>query len=49
VDNLEDTVHHAYGLMPNMSWVLDRGQRNGPRAFTEFKRAEEIWAERARR
>jgi hypothetical protein len=22
--------------------------RNGPRAYTEFKRAEEIWAERAR-
>ena len=101
MDNLEGTVHHAYGLMPNMSWVLERGgtilykaewtsaariddflerrkaqrtgvttpfhteqielravdrdafyrglRRNGPRAFTEFKRAEEIWAERARR
>jgi hypothetical protein len=24
-------------------------QRNGPRAYTEFKRAEEIWAERGRR
>jgi hypothetical protein len=95
-------VHHAYGLLPNMTWVLDRGgtilykaewtsgariadflerrkeqrsgrtattfhteqlelrsvdraafyeglQRNGPRASTEFKRAEEIWAERNRR
>jgi hypothetical protein len=91
-------VHHAYGLMPNMSWVLDRGgtilykamwtsaarigdflerqpaggaaatfyteqleprtldraaferglQRNGPRAATEFARAEQIWTERAR-
>jgi hypothetical protein len=95
-------VHRAYGSMPNMSWVLDRGgtilykaqwtstariadflerrqaqhtgntvapftteqvelreidraafrsglERNGPRAATEFARAEEIWAERARR
>jgi hypothetical protein len=94
-------VHRAYGLLPNMSWVLDRGgtilykaewtsaariaeflerrqaqpagpasgtfyaeqreplvreradfyrglERNGPRASTEFARAEEIWAERAR-
>jgi hypothetical protein len=91
-------VHLAYGLMPNMSWVLDRGgtilykamwtsarrigdflerqqaggaattfyteqleqrvldrdafqqglQRNGPRAATEFARAEQIWTERAR-
>jgi hypothetical protein len=101
VDDVEGAVHHAYGLMPNMSWVLDRGgtilykaewtsaarvddflerrqaqrtgvttpfhteqlelrtvdreafyrglQRNGPRAFAEFKRAEEIWAERAHR
>ena len=24
VDDLEGTVHTAYGLMPNMSWVLDR-------------------------
>jgi hypothetical protein len=95
-------VHRAYGLLPNMSWVLDRGgtilykamwtsaarigeflerqetqpsglaatafyseqlervprdraafqrglERNGPRAVTEFARAEQIWAERARR
>jgi hypothetical protein len=101
VDDLEGTVHRAYGLLPNMSWVLDRGgtilykamwtsaarvddflerrrtqraglgiapfhteqlelrsldraefyrglERNGPRAGTEFKRAEEIWSERAR-
>jgi hypothetical protein len=100
VDDREGTVHHAYGLLPNMSWVLDRGgsilykaewtsaarvgefferqeaqgspaggtfyaeqlepvtrdraafrrglERNGPRAVTEFARAEEIWAERAR-
>jgi len=94
-------VHHAYGLLPNMSWVLDRGgtilykamwtsaarvgeflerrqaqpggpasttfyseqleraardrdsfrrglERNGPRAATEFARAEQVWAERAR-
>ena len=91
-------MHRAYGLLPNMSWVLDRGgtiaykamwtsaahvgefleqrqagpasstfyaellapiardrpafqrglERNGPRAVTEFARAEEIWAERAR-
>lgn len=91
-------MHRAYGLLPNMSWVLDRGgtilykamwtsaahvgeflerrppgptsstfyaeqlapvvrdreafqrglERNGPRAVTEFARAGEIWAERAR-
>jgi hypothetical protein len=94
-------VHHAYGLLPNISWVLERGgsilykgmwtsaahivdflevraaspagpasgtfyaeqlgpivrdrdafyqglERNGPRAGTEFARAEQIWAERAR-
>ena len=94
-------MHRAYGLLPNMSWVLDRGgtilykamwtsaarvgeflerrrsqpggpasatfyaeqlepvgrdreafrrglERNGPRAGTEFSRAEQIWAERAR-
>jgi hypothetical protein len=98
VDDAEGTVHHAYGLLPNMSWVLDRRgtilykamwtsaahigaflagrpaagpsatfyaeelapvvrdrdafrrglERNGPRAVTEFARAEAIWAERAR-
>jgi hypothetical protein len=101
VDDLEGTVHRAYGLLPNMSWVIDRGgtilykamwtsaerigefverrsgqrragkrapfhteqlelrsldreafglglERNGPRAVTEFARAEEIWAERTR-
>jgi hypothetical protein len=100
VDDPAGTVHRAYGLMPNMSWVLDRGgtilykamwtsaahvgefleqreaqsgpasstfyveqlapvardrpafqdglERNGPRAVTEFARAEQIWAERAR-
>ena len=94
-------MHHDYGLLPNMPWVLDRGgtilykamwtsaariddflqrrqaqrtgvttpfhteqielravdrdafyrglRRNGPRAATEFARAEEIWAGRARR
>jgi hypothetical protein len=89
-------VHRAYGLLPNMSWVLVRGgtirykamwtsadrigdflgrplagparfhteqletrnvdrdgfqrglERNGPKAVTEFARAEEIWAARAR-
>ena len=94
-------MHSAYGLMPNMSWVLGRGgtilykamwtsaarigeflerqqaqpsglaqaafhseqlelrrrdgesfqrglERNGPRAVSEFARAEKIWAERAR-
>ena len=93
-------MHRAYGLLPNMSWVLGRGgtilykamwtsaahlgqflagrengsarpastfyaeelapigrdrdafrrglERNGPRAVTEFARAESIWAERAR-
>jgi hypothetical protein len=91
-------VHRAYGLLPNMSWVLGRGgtilykamwtsaahigeflagrpagpvvstfyaeelapvardrdafrsglERNGLRAVTEFARAEQIWAERAR-
>ena len=101
MDDFEGTVHRAYGLLPNMSWVLDRGgtilykamwtsavhigafleqreaipagpaastfyaeqfapvardrvafqrglERNGPRSVTEFARAEEIWAERAR-
>jgi hypothetical protein len=99
VDDLEGTVHRAYGLLPNMSWVLGRGgtilykamwtsaarlgeflerqqarpagpgsfyaeqlepvardrdafqrglERNGPRAATEFARAEQVWAERAR-
>jgi hypothetical protein len=101
VDGLDGTVHTAYGLMPNMSWVLGRGgtilykamwtsatrigeflerqqaqssglayaafpteqlelrrrdgesfqrglERNGPRAVSEFARAEQIWAERAR-
>lgn len=100
VDDLDGTAHHAYGLLPNMSWVIGRGgrilyksdwtsaanveafltrygagrtrrpptgtvgpylteqvefrdldreafyqrlQRNGPRAYNEFKRAEEIW------
>ena len=91
-------MHRAYGLLPNMSWVLGRGgtilykamwtsaahigeflegrpaglaastfyaeqlapvardrsafqrglERNGPRAVSEFARAEQIWAERAR-
>ena len=27
VDDLADTVHRAYGLMPNMTWVIDRGGR----------------------
>ena len=27
VDDLAGTVHHAYGLMPNMSWVIARGGR----------------------
>ena len=101
MDDLEGSVHRAYGLLPNMSWVLDRGgtiaykamwtsaahigefldrreatpsgpasstfyaeqlapvvrdrpafqrglERNGPRAVTEFARAEAVWAERAR-
>lgn len=101
VDDFDGTVHTAYGLMPNMSWVLARGgtilykatwtsaarigeflerneaqrhdpahrlfhteqlevrrrddeafqqglERNGPRAVSEFARAEQIWAGRAR-
>jgi hypothetical protein len=101
VDDLDGSVHIAYGLMPNMSWVLGRGgtilykamwtsaarigeflvrqqaqrgglayapfqteqlelrardsetfqrglERNGPRAVSEFARAEQVWAERAR-
>jgi hypothetical protein len=101
VDDHVGAVHTAYGLMPNMSWVLGRGgtilykamwtsaarigdflerqqaqpaglayapfhteqlelrrrdgdafqqglERNGPRAVSEFARAEQIWAERAR-
>jgi hypothetical protein len=27
VDDLAGAVHHAYGLMPNMTWVIDRGGR----------------------
>jgi len=27
VDNLDGTVHRAYGLMPNMTWVIARGGR----------------------
>ena len=27
VDDLAGTVHHAYGRMPNMTWVIDRGGR----------------------
>jgi hypothetical protein len=103
VDDLEGTAHHAYGLLPNMNWVIGRGgriiyksdwtsaanveafltryeagrarrpqagsvgpylteqvefrdidreafyqrlQRNGPRAYDEFKAAEEIWRAR---
>jgi hypothetical protein len=101
VDDLDGSVHAAYGLMPNMSWVLapratilDKAtwtsaarigeflernavqrhdpahapfhteqlelrrrdaaafqqglERNGPKAVSEFARAEQIWAERAR-
>jgi hypothetical protein len=103
VDDLIGTAHHAYGLLPNMTWVIARGgtiiyksdwtsaanveafltryekgrhrrpsagmvgpyvteqieyrdldrrafyqrlQRNGSRSYDEFKRAEEIWANR---
>jgi len=27
VDDLSGSVHRAYGLMPNMTWVIDRGGR----------------------
>ncbi len=27
VDDLAGTVHRAYGLMPNMTWVIDQGGR----------------------
>lgn len=27
VDDLAGTVHRAYGLMPNMTWMIDRGGR----------------------
>lgn len=27
VDDLDGTVHRAYGLMPNMTWVIGRGGR----------------------
>jgi hypothetical protein len=104
VDDLDGTAHHAYGLLPNMTWVVARGgrvvyksdwtsaanveaflerygegksrkpasgvigqflteqvefrdldrprfyellERNGPRALSEFLRAEEIWRDRA--
>lgn len=103
VDDLTGTAHRAYGLLPNMTWVIARGgrivyksdwtsaanveaflgryekgrkrrpesgtvgpylteqiefrdidreafyrrlHRNGPRAYEEFKRAEEIWRSR---
>jgi hypothetical protein len=103
VDDLDGTAHRAYGLLPNMTWVIGRGgrivyradwtsaanaeafldryeqgrrrkppsgavapyvseqvefrdvdreafyerlRRNGPRAYEEFKRAEEIWRAR---
>ena len=104
IDDLEGTAHHAYGLLPNMNWVVGRGgsilyksdwtsaanvdaflyryesgrnrrpatggvgpylteqvefrdldreafyrrlHRNGPRAYDEFKRAEEMWRNRS--
>ena len=25
VDDISGTAHHAYGLLPNMSWVIGRG------------------------
>lgn len=103
VDDLAGTAHRAYGLLPNMTWVIARGgriiyradwtsaanveafldryqrgrarrppsgavspylseqiefrdhdleafyarlRRNGPRSYTEFRRAEQLWAER---
>lgn len=103
VDDLEGTAHRAYGLLPNMTWVIGRGgrviykadwtsaanvdgflrryaaarrsrpstggvapylteqleyrdvdreafydrlRRNGPRAYDEFTRAQEIWRAR---
>jgi hypothetical protein len=27
VDDVKGTAHHAYGLLPNMSWVIGRGGR----------------------
>ena len=27
MDDLDGTVHRAYGLMPNMTWVIGRGGR----------------------
>ncbi len=27
VDDLSGSVHRTYGLMPNMTWVIDRGGR----------------------
>jgi hypothetical protein len=27
VDDLDGTAHRAYGLMPNMTWVIGRGGR----------------------
>jgi hypothetical protein len=104
VDDLDGTAHRAYGLLPNMTWVVGRGggilyrsdwtsaanveafldryeqgrrrkppggtvapyvseqlefrdvdreafyarlRRNGPRAYDEFRRAEEIWRRRS--
>ena len=103
VDDLNGTVHRAYGLMPNMTWVIARGgrvaykanwtsatnveaflgrflaaraehppgttpvmyetqqaefrytdrkrftehlRRNGPRAVSEFEKAQQLWAQR---
>lgn len=27
IDDLAGTAHHAYGLLPNMTWVIGRGGR----------------------
>jgi hypothetical protein len=27
IDDVKGTAHHAYGLLPNMSWVIGRGGR----------------------
>ena len=32
VDDLDGAAHHAYGLLPNMTWVIGRGGRVAYRA-----------------
>jgi hypothetical protein len=45
VDDLSGRVHRAYGLMPNMTWVIDRGGRVAYKAdWTSAANVEASWA-----